>query len=138
MFLQDISIFRQRELHSSIFGFNNLLTLVSYVCKRNKAVILLSTVNHDDTIDEDEPHLPEIIQLYNLTKGGVDTLNKKLKHYSTKRKINRWPMTVFFNILDVCAFGSFIIWSEDHQLWNENSKDKRRLYLKVSNSDRNF
>lgn len=43
---------RTREEKSSIFGFSNRLTLISYAPKRNKAVILLSTRHHNKKISE--------------------------------------------------------------------------------------
>jgi len=52
---------KQRNVHSSIFGFTNDLTLVSYVPARNKTVILLSSQHRDDTcMEEEKDHKPEI------------------------------------------------------------------------------
>ena len=52
---------KQRNVHSSIFGFTNDLTLVSYVPARNKTVILLSSQHHHDTsMGEEKDHKPEI------------------------------------------------------------------------------
>lgn len=43
---------RARDVHSSEFGFSGDTTMVSYVPKKGKAVVLLSTMHHDKTIDE--------------------------------------------------------------------------------------
>ena len=60
---------KQRNVHSSIFGVTNDLTLVSYVPARNKTVILHSSKHHDDTcMGEEKDHKPEIIMHYNATK----------------------------------------------------------------------
>ncbi len=32
--------------------------------------------------------------------------------YTCKRKINRWPMAIFANILDVSALNAFVLWRE--------------------------
>ncbi|KAG8231226.1 hypothetical protein J437_LFUL005900, partial [Ladona fulva] len=66
---------RDRVVRSSIFGFTKDITLVSYVPVRNRAVILISTMHHDNKIDESTKNLqkPEIITTYNKTKSGVDT-----------------------------------------------------------------
>ena len=57
----------KKNVFSSIFGFNKEKTLVSYVPKVNKAVILLSTEHHDKKITENDCK-PEIIIFYNKTK----------------------------------------------------------------------
>jgi hypothetical protein len=44
---------RQRDENSSIFGFTKDLTLVSYVPKKNKSVVLLSSLHHDSAIRSD-------------------------------------------------------------------------------------
>ena len=45
---------RQREEKSSIFGFTDSATLVSYVPKKGKSVVLLSTMHADNKICDDE------------------------------------------------------------------------------------
>lgn len=40
------------EVNSSRFGFQNNITLVSYVPKKNKVVLVMSTLHHDQNIDE--------------------------------------------------------------------------------------
>ena len=37
---------------------------------------------------------------YNATKGGVDNLDKLVSAYSCKRRTLRWPLVIFFDILD--------------------------------------
>lgn len=41
-----------RPKQSSMFEFTENMTIVSYKPKRNKLVIILSTMHHDDSIDE--------------------------------------------------------------------------------------
>ncbi|KRY45567.1 hypothetical protein T03_2938 [Trichinella britovi] len=43
-----------REVGSSLFCFDRQLTLVSYILKRKKCVLLLSTMHHDDAVNEDQ------------------------------------------------------------------------------------
>ncbi|XP_035225524.1 uncharacterized protein LOC118198042, partial [Stegodyphus dumicola] len=84
------------EVYSSIFGFQKEATLVSYVPKKkkNKSVILLSTMHSGDQIDEStgESKTPEIITFYNMTKGAVDVVDEMAAAYSTARVARRWPM----------------------------------------------
>ena len=63
---------RRREILSSLFVFRNYLTLMSYVPKKNKSVILLSTHHHSAEIDYDQvANKPQIINYYNSTKGKI-------------------------------------------------------------------
>ncbi|KRY79997.1 hypothetical protein T4A_2345 [Trichinella pseudospiralis] len=41
---------RGREVDSSMFCFDEQLTLLSYIPKRRKCVLLLSTMHHDDAL----------------------------------------------------------------------------------------
>jgi CO dehydrogenase/acetyl-CoA synthase gamma subunit (corrinoid Fe-S protein) len=76
---------RRREVESSIFAFHDEVTLVSYVPKKNRAVIALSTEHHYIKIGGEEVlHKPDIILHYNATKGGVDTIDKMINEYSTR------------------------------------------------------
>ena len=117
---------RARPEMSSIFCFDNQLTLTSYVPKKGKAVILLSSMHHDDTVDAEDRQKPEIIQHYNKTKSGVDNLDHLVGLYSVKRKVRRWPMTLFFNIIDV----AYVSWLARNPDWNVNKTHKRRLFLR--------
>lgn len=87
-----------RKEYSSKFGFNKATTLVSYVPKKGKTVILVSTLHNDKSIDEETgvKNKPSIISFYNQTKGGVDTADKLCASYNVARNTKRWPMVVFF------------------------------------------
>jgi len=64
---------KARQPGESMFGFQKGKVLVSFVPKRNKAVILVSSM-HDSGVMDEATKKPEIIILdYNMTKGGVDT-----------------------------------------------------------------
>jgi hypothetical protein len=86
------------------------MTLVSYVPKKSKCVVLLSTMHRDDEIDErDDKKKPEIIHFYNATKGGVDKVDEMSSLYSTARKTNRWPMVIFYCALNVAAINARVV-----------------------------
>ncbi|KAG5887119.1 hypothetical protein JTB14_029799 [Gonioctena quinquepunctata] len=85
---------KTRPFPSSIFAFTKDHTLFSYSADKNKAVILLSTEHNTDEIsDEAHSYKPEIVLHYNMTEGGVDTADKMVKEYTTRRMTNRWPIT---------------------------------------------
>ena len=103
---------------SSIFGFKNKVTLVSYVPQQNKAVLAMSTMHHDDNVEGDNQK-PEIILHYNDTKSGVDNLDRLATLYTSRRKVNRWPIVLFGNCLDVGAVAALIIWLNCSVSWME-------------------
>ncbi|XP_055354003.1 piggyBac transposable element-derived protein 4-like [Paramacrobiotus metropolitanus] len=73
---------RNRALYSTLFGFTNEFTLVSYVPKIGSAVILLSSLHHDKKSNEDEQGKPDVILDYNATKAGVDTMDQLIGTYT--------------------------------------------------------
>jgi len=58
---QELKSARQRDENSSIFGLTKDLTLVSYVPKKNKSAVLISSLHHDSAICSDSGK-PEIIE----------------------------------------------------------------------------
>jgi hypothetical protein len=92
-----------------VFGFDGEKTLVSFVPKKNKAVVLLSTMHRDAAVDV-ETSKPDIILFYNESKGGVDTCDQMVKAMTAKRKTNRWPMAIFYRLLDFACLNSFVVW----------------------------
>ena len=121
----------KRDLLSSTFGFSaDGATLVSYVPKRRKAVVLLSTQHRDDAITPDETKKPEIINYYNATKCGVDVLDKLVRTYSCKRAIARWTISFFFNLIDIAAYNALVAWITLNPDWQHGKSDVRRLFLR--------
>lgn len=118
---------KERPVRSSIFGFSKDLTIVSYKAKKNKFVLLLSTQHDEDSIDPSsgEAHKPDIVTFYNRTKSGVDANDELQKSYSVSRVSNRWPLTIFFTIMNIGAINSYIIFRS-----NTNSKRPRSDYLR--------
>ena len=58
----------------------------------------------------------EIIKFYNWSKGGVDTMDKMLSRYTTKRLTQRWPLAFFYNILDAACFATYIFYYENNKV----------------------
>lgn len=103
---------QNREQYSSRFAFQKNLTLVSYIPKKGKNVILCSSMHHDSTIDKETgvAQKPEIITFYNSTKSGVDIVDQLCATYSVSRNTNRWPMVIFYTILNVAAINAHVIY----------------------------
>lgn len=96
--------------NSSMFGFQQNKTLVCYVPRRGKNVILISSMHHDDKIDRatGEKAKPEI-RFYNETKSGVDAVDEKAANYNCARNTRRWPMVVLYYLLNMAAINAHII-----------------------------
>ncbi|KRY06858.1 hypothetical protein T12_2873 [Trichinella patagoniensis] len=85
---------------------------------------------HNDTrVSDGKGSMPDIILHYNNTKGGVDNLDKMTSTYSCQRMTARWPLIVFYTIIDVSAYNANVLWTEKHRTWNARRLHKRRLFL---------
>ncbi|GFR01959.1 DDE_Tnp_1_7 domain-containing protein [Trichonephila clavata] len=82
---------------------------------------------HDDSAINPETKKPEIIMDYNSNKGGVDTVDKMCSTYSVSRRTRRWPLAIFFQLLNIAGINSQILYNAKHI--NEAQKF-RRLFLK--------
>ncbi|KAJ8886715.1 hypothetical protein PR048_012927 [Dryococelus australis] len=92
--------------------FGKKCLLVSYVPKKGKNVLMISTMHNSDTKDESTGDMckPEVITFYNLTKGGVDVVDEMKASYSVSRISYCWPLTVFFTIMKIACINSLIIY----------------------------
>lgn len=116
---------KDRNVYDSIFGYSQNETLVSYVPKKGKTVVLLSSMHvSSNEVADDTKKKPEIIQFYNATKSGVDVLDKLCATYNVSRSTKRWPMVIFFHLLNVGGVNSRVIF-----LGNKNEFCSRRDYL---------
>lgn len=88
---------------------------------------MVSSLHNDNAIDPgtEDKKKPEIITFYNQTKGGVDTTDKLCASYNVARNVRRWPMVVFFAILNMCGINAQVIF-----LGNNQKQIRRRLFLK--------
>nr|CAH7758124.1 unnamed protein product [Callosobruchus chinensis] len=122
---------QKRPLFSSMFGYRDNCTLVSYTPKRNKNVLLLSSMHFDDKIDA-ATGKPDMIIGYNASKGGVDCVDKLCATYNCARNTRRWPMVVFYSLLNVCGINSFVIYSmNNHVTELRRTKFLRKLSFQL-------
>ncbi|XP_050306964.1 uncharacterized protein LOC126743786 [Anthonomus grandis grandis] len=107
---------RKCAIHSSTFGFTSSTTIVSYVPKKSKSVILFSSMRHDNSVNETTKK-PEIIPFSNETKFGVEALDAKCALYLVSRRTNRWPMAIFFAILNIAGVNSRVLYQFASKEW---------------------
>lgn len=122
---------RNRALYETLFCHSQGAMLLSYVPKRNKAVVILTTMDDTHETDDDEKQLPIVIKEYNALKCGVDTTNKLLITYHVRRKSNRWTVILFFHSIDISGLNGMIVWIMRNPEWmTTKKKQRRRLYLR--------
>lgn len=117
----------RRDEGSSVFAFRKEGTMVSYVPKKKRNVILISSLHFNGSIDEESGNYkkPEIITFYNKTKGGVDTVDKLCATYNVARSTRRWPNVIFFSMLNVMGINAQIIFTG-----NGGVIKNRRIFLR--------
>jgi hypothetical protein len=89
------------------------VTLTLYKSKPRKAVLIMSSQHNSCTVDEaHRRRLPETVAFYNHTKHGVDVCDQMVRLYTTKAQSRRWPVHVFYNILDFAGINSWILFQK--------------------------
>ncbi|KAK4318811.1 hypothetical protein Pmani_010234 [Petrolisthes manimaculis] len=122
-----------RELGSSAFLFTDALTLVSYVptaAKKKNNVLLLSSMHSSPSLGQTGK--PEIIEFYNKTKGGVDAFDQMSAIYSCGRSTNRWPMCIFYGMVNTAAINSWIIHSDNISASGGKPLNRRKFMQEVA------
>ncbi|KAF4530225.1 hypothetical protein B566_EDAN018301 [Ephemera danica] len=116
-----------RQEKSSFFGYQKDVVLVSYVPKKNKCVLLISSMHNEGKISaaSGASRKPEIIMLYNETKGGVDLIDKMNGTYSVARGTRRWTLTIIYHIINVAALNAYVMYS-----CTKTEKIVRRFFLR--------
>ena len=117
---------KKKAVCTSTFAFQEEKMLVSYVPRKNKCVVLLSSMHTSNHIDE-ETKKPEVVLFYNETKGGVDSFDQLCHSKTVARKTRRWPLRVFYGMLDAAAINACVIFRCNSK---ENKMIKRSDFLK--------
>ena len=99
-------------LHSTMVLRTKNTTLTVYQAKTSKNVILLSNLHKSVSCSDNRKKIPETVNFYNQTKFGVDVLDQKARLYSCKVSSRRWPLQVFYNVLDFAVINSVIVYNE--------------------------
>jgi hypothetical protein len=122
---------KDREIHSTMFGFSGECMLLSYIPKKGKVVLMLSTEHDSPDLSTREDRKPQVILDYSAAKGGVDTVDMMIDTYRSKVATRRWPMVVWTTMIDVAALNGFLIWLQTHPDWgNGHCKYNRAEFLK--------
>ncbi|KAK7896637.1 hypothetical protein WMY93_021962 [Mugilogobius chulae] len=106
------SVQNNEELYSTRVFAHDRATLTVYQAKRKKTVSVLSTMHQAVSTRSDLKKKPETITYYNVSKVGVDCLDQMTRKYTVKGATRRWPVAVFYNILDLAAINAWILFRQ--------------------------
>ena len=115
---------KRRPVETTIFAHDhdNKIVLASHIPKRSKNVILLSSSHSGEEVVENNK--PAMILDYNQGKGAVDQLDQNVDEFTCRRKAVRWPLIVFYDILDMASFSAFLLMKSD------NPRTQRKHFLR--------
>lgn len=122
---------------------------------RYTAVYMLSTFEHYDGAVDPVSGKPQMILDYNATKGGVDTMDQmvgmidcsilcffsfifhfnclfQVTGYSCKRKTRRWPLAMFFNMIDIMGLAAYVLFMETSGVGTSKHATRRAFLNKLS------
>ncbi|KAJ4445013.1 hypothetical protein ANN_06812 [Periplaneta americana] len=68
-------------------------------------------------------------QMYNTAKGSVDTIDQMARMYTTKRGTRRWPLSVFYTLIDIACINSYTRYIMTFPDWYKKKTNRRRFYL---------
>ena len=63
-------------------------------------------------VGESEKNKPEAVQFQNKIKCGVNGADQMVRQYSFKAGGCRWPVAVFYNILDLAGINAFVLYKK--------------------------
>lgn len=103
---------QKAELCSTTLMRSSEATLTIYQSKPNKNVVILSTMHPTILIGTDAKRKPESVTDYNSTKWGVDILDQMARYHTVKVATRRWPVAVFYNMLDLAAINAYVLYKQ--------------------------
>ena len=99
------------------------IPLLHYLLEKKTTLLGTIKKNKREIPPEFLPKKPEIILDYNMTKGGVDTCDKMCALYSVSRVTRRWPLAVFYILMNIAGINSWVICIPSaHHLMNRNAE----------------
>ena len=63
-------------------------------------------------VDKTTKKKPKTVTFYNKTKSGVDITDQMTRQYTVKAGTRRWPVTVFYNILDLGCINAYMLYKK--------------------------
>ena len=115
---KELKVMKNRDERSVLYvhhGEKNIM-LVSYIDKKKsgkKNIIGLTTLHDTVKVSNDKRNKPQVLVMYDHTKGDVDVADLFSTHHTTRIKSKRWPLNAFAFILDTVKTNSKTILSDN-------------------------
>ncbi|CAG4936644.1 unnamed protein product [Parnassius apollo] len=87
---------------------------------------------HHESATSETSEKPEVIGYYNSTKAGVDAVDQMCHSYSCSRRTKRWPLAIFYNMLDVAGINSHTILNNNNNRNGKNQESRAEFLYKLS------
>ncbi|GFR78630.1 PiggyBac transposable element-derived protein 4, partial [Elysia marginata] len=87
----------------------------------------MSTMHNKPEVSENNGK-PEILMAYNKTKGGVDAMDQMAHTFTVKQKTKRWPLVIFFNIIDLSSIAARAVYRMKFSTSNLSHEDNRQAF----------
>ncbi|XP_076864502.1 uncharacterized protein LOC143516652 [Brachyhypopomus gauderio] len=113
----------REKLSTEVYRSDDALLTV-YASKPNKTVCVLSTMHTHVEIADDRKKKPNTVTDYNRTKCAVDIMDQKARAYTVRAGTRRWPVAVFYNILDLAAMNAHVLYTAC-----TGSTESRRVFM---------
>ena len=114
----------QQRYSSKLMKTGNMAILTVYQCKPKKNVCVLSSLHLSVELGGSEKKKLEKMEFYNKSKCGVDVADQMARQYSIEEDTRRWPVAVFYNILDLAGINAFVLYKKTNR-----SQGSRRDFL---------
>ena len=102
------------------------ISLCSLLLQKETRVVFLSTMHAMPCHDEDAGK-EEINVFYNHEKGGVDSHDQMCALYTAARKTNRWPMRIFYGMVDSSALNAYLIFTHNVPVFGEEARQAIKI-----------
>lgn len=96
-------------------------------CSETEDSLEVNEHESDSEQDCDEGDEMFLFSDYNSTKCGVDIVDQMTGTYSVSRRTNRWPLCVFFGLLNIAGVNAFVI----HKARSDSNDLVRKDFLKL-------
>ena len=121
---KEMKSLKDREEKSTIFAHHSEknIMMVLYIDKKKsgkKNIICFTTMYDRVKITNDQRLKPQVIVVYDHTKGGVDVIDLISCHHYTWMKSKCWPLTAFDFMLDTIRTNSKTILEDNKKTFNK-------------------
>ena len=107
---------------------NQATILIVYQCKQKKNVCILSTLHPSAIVDTTTKKKLETVIFHNKAKCGVEIADKMARQYTVKANTRRWPVVVFYNILDLACINAYVLYQKN----TENAISRRNFMFQLA------